>query len=219
MANTIDPQSSASNAPVNNRLRTLSDDLQLLVSNANGRTMSLGRMIDVLGDRGHAVLIIILTAPFLVLPIPGISTAFGIAILMLGMCVMLNIRPWLPGFVRRREISNETLHRLVMIVERVLSKVERLLRPRLRAMTAPRLHWLIGLSLSVAAVALALPIPIPWNNVPPAVVLMLLAFGLLEQDGLAVLIGHILNLLLWTTLFFIGDFLMNSMPRVWQKLT
>lgn len=201
-----------------NRPRRLADDLDALLKDANGRSITLARMIEVLGDRGHAVLIIILTAPFLVLPIPGISTAFGAAIFMLGVCVLLGIRPWLPKFIARRELSNEKLQRLVYGVERVLKKVDKLLKPRMSALTSKAWHWSIGLSLCAAAVALALPIPIPWNNVPPAVVLMFLAFGLLERDGVTLLIGHALNIILWIILFLMGDFIIQMLQKVWHKV-
>lgn len=199
--------------------RRLADDLQALLADANGQPITLRRMIEVLGDRGHAVLIIILTAPFLVLPIPGISTAFGAAIFFLGACVTLGIRPWLPNFIARREISYEKLQRLVSGVERVLKKVEKLVKPRLAALTSRAWHWLIGLSLCAAAVALALPIPIPWNNVPPAIVLMFLAFGLLERDGIALLIGHALNIILWILIYLMGDFLISMLQKVWERVT
>lgn len=199
--------------------RKLADDLQALLDSANGQPITLGKMIEILGDRGHAVLIIILTAPFLVLPIPGISTAFGAAIFMLGVCVTLSIRPWLPRFIARREISNEKLHRLVNGVERVLKKLERVVKPRWTILTSRAWHWLIGLSLCAAAVALALPIPIPWNNVPPAVVLTFLAFGLLERDGITLLIGHVLNVVLWIILYLMGDFLISMLQKIWERVT
>lgn len=208
----------ASDANLKAPPRGLAADLDRLIADAAGGPITLGRMIEVLGDRGHAVLIVILTAPFLVLPIPGISTAFGAAIFLLGVCVMLGVRPWLPAFLRRRELSNEKLTRLVGGVDRVLNRVERIVKPRLRVLTSRAWHWSIGLSLCVAAVALALPIPIPFNNVPPAVVLMFLAFGLLERDGVSLLIGHVLNVVLWTLLYFMGDFLITTLQKVWQSL-
>jgi hypothetical protein len=198
--------------------RRLGDDLQALVDDAAGKPISLGRMIEVLGDRGHAVLIIILTAPFLVLPIPGISTAFGAAIFALGACVMLGIRPWLPRFIAKRQLSSEKLSRLVAGVERVLRKVEKVCRPRMLWLTHKAWHWLIGFSLCAAAVALALPIPIPWNNVPPAFVLMLLAFGLLERDGVLLVAGHIANIALWIAIYFMGDFLIDMIQKAWNTV-
>lgn len=198
--------------------RKLADDLQALLDDADGKPITLGRMLSVLGDRGHAVLIIILTAPFLVLPIPGISTAFGAAIFILGLCVTLGIRPWLPGFIARRELSHDKLVRLVGGVERVLKKFERVVKPRLSMLTSKAWHWLIGVSLCAAAVALALPIPIPWNNVPPAIVLMLLAFGLLERDGVLLMIGHVANIALWIGIYLLGDFLIQMLQKAWHMV-
>jgi hypothetical protein len=194
----------------------LSEDLEKLLAHADGKSMTLGEMIEVLGERGHAVMIVILTAPFLVLPIPGISTAFGAAIFALGACVMLGIRPRLPGFVARREISHEKLVRLIHGVERVLLRLEKVIKPRQEWLTHKFWHWMIGFSLCAAAVALALPIPIPWNNVPPAVVLMFLALGLLERDGVMLIIGHVLNAVLWVLLLVFGGFIWEMIRRLFE---
>lgn len=197
----------------------LADDLNALLKASEGKSVTLQRLMEQLGDRGHAMLIVLLTAPFLVLPIPGISTAFGAAIFLLGGCVMLGVRPWLPKFIARKEISYPALEKLVGKVSGLLRRLERVLKPRLTALTHRAWHWSIGLSLCAAAVALALPIPIPWNNVPPAIVLMFLALGLLERDGIALIIGHILNVILWIILYFMGDFLIQIFQKFWDKIT
>lgn len=196
----------------------LSEDLDKLLAHADGKPITMQAMIDVLGERSHAVLIVILTAPFLVLPIPGISTAFGAAIFTLGACVMLGLKPWLPRFVARREISHEKLVRLIHGVERVLLRLEKVIKPRHAWLTHRFWHWLIGFSLCAAAVALALPIPIPWNNVPPAVVLMFLALGLLERDGVMLLIGHVLNIILWTLLILFGGFIVEMIMKLVERV-
>jgi hypothetical protein len=104
-------------------------------------------------------------------------------------------------------------------VERVLTKVEKMVKPRIAMLTSKVWHWSIGLSLCAAAVALALPIPIPWNNVPPAIVLMFLAFGLLERDGVMLVIGHILNVTLWIIIYLMGDFLIQVFQKFWDKIS
>jgi hypothetical protein len=178
--------------------QTLAHDLaRLEKTHQAGQHLTIAELVELLGDRGHAVAILILGAPFLVIPIPGLSTAIGGVIILMAIALMLNRKPWLPTRLRNRQISPAGLQRLVHGTNRVLRRLERHVKPRMLWVTGQRWHWLIGFSLLAGAVALALPLPIPGNNIPPAVGIVLLALGLLERDGLLVLIGHIYTALLW----------------------
>lgn len=179
--------------------------------------VTFAELMEALGERSQAVLVLLLGFPFLVPTPPGFSTPAGAAIAFLGVSILLARRPWLPGFVARRRLSLATLEKLVGVTLRLFARIEKLVKPRMGFMLAPGLHWLIGLSLVSAAFVLALPIPIPWNNGPPAIVILLLGLGLLERDGLLVLLGHVGNLALWVVLYFAGSFLLDLAQRVIEK--
>lgn len=169
----------------------LAADLQRLEDAANGMPITIDRLLETLSERGNAVAILILSAPFIFIPIPGLSTAMAIVILGLSIGVIVGGKPWLPGFVRRRELSPETLHRLISGTRRLLNKVGGMVRPRMVWLAHRSQHWLIGISLIVTTIMFALPLPIPGNNIPPAIVLVSLSLGLIERDGLLVLLGHV----------------------------
>jgi len=68
------------------------------------------------------------------------------------------------------------------------------------------LAWrLTGLSIFLAAFMLSLPIPIPFANMIPAIGLIHLAAGLIQRDGLAILVGHAFTLGAYLYLYFIWD--------------
>lgn len=182
----------------------LADDLQRLEKAANGMPITLNQLVSTLEDRGHAVVIILLAAPFVIIPIPGLSTIVGLAIIALSFGVIFNLKPRLPNFIGKRLISPEGLRRIVNGTSRVLRRMEKLVKPRMQWLTGKNWHWMIGISLLFATIALALPIPIPGNNIPPAIGILLLALGLLERDGLLVLIGHLYTLILWLILILLG---------------
>ncbi|MBC8108719.1 MAG: exopolysaccharide biosynthesis protein [Anaerolineae bacterium] len=210
-----DPQAAAAKPEVGH---SLSSDLDAVLKHADGKTVTIGQIMDVLADRGHGVLIFLLSAPFLINPIPGLSTAFGFAIGILGLCVTFSLRPWLPNFIKRRTLTHDKLTKLIHGVERVLKKVERFAKPRLELFAHKKMRWLCGLSLMSLAFLLALPIPIPFNNVPPAIPLVILSFGMLERDGLLILIGHIGNIVLWIIMFFLGNLIWAAMAPIFAKL-
>ena len=68
----------------------LKEDLDRLLARAAGGSITLGEMIEVMGDRAHAALILIVASPFLVIPVPGFSTVVG---LLLALLLDLAVRP------------------------------------------------------------------------------------------------------------------------------
>jgi hypothetical protein len=70
---------------------------------------------------------------------------------------------------------------------------------------------LIGLGIVIAGLGLMLPLPIPFSNNIPAWAVVLLAIGMMEKDGLCVLLGHITAIVAWlfiglTSVFAVGGF-------------
>lgn len=177
--------------------KTLSEDLKSVLEHADGRAITIGEVVQVLGHRGMAVMLVILCIPFLV-PIPtmGLSAPAGAAVALYGVAVALNVRPWLPGFIARRQISHASLERIVGTGVRLSARAERLLKPRLKFMTWPGINILIGISLIFLGFFMALPLPIPGTNSAPAFGILLLLLGLVERDGLFVLAGQVVALLL-----------------------
>lgn len=172
----------------------LSEDLHALLAHSGGRAMALRDIVEALGERGHALVAIVLAFPFL-LPVPtmGLSAPSGISIAVMGLCVLLGLKPVLPGLVARREIPHATLEGVVGGAERIAARFEHLLKPRLDVMLWRGPHLVLGLGLVFAGIVLGLPIPLPLANAIPAVAILLYAGGMLERDGIFVLAGHVVN--------------------------
>lgn len=187
-------------APAIEEPRRLSADLRALLHEADGRTVTVERIEEILKGRGVAMLILLLAAPFIV-PAPGLSTPFGIAICLLGLRIAIGGRSALPAFIRHKEVKFGTLERVVGCIVRVVSKIEKHIRPRMRFMREhPRMVNLIGVAIISAGFVLSLPLPIPLSNLFPALSILCLAAGLMERDGLLVLWGYVLGLLSWVYL-------------------
>ena len=180
--------------------RRLSADLRALLHEADGRTVTVERIEEILKGRGVAMLILLLSAPFIV-PAPGLSTPFGVGICLLGLRIAIGGRSALPGFIRHKEVKFATLERVVNCVVRVVSKLEKRIRPRMRFMREhPRMVNLIGVGIISGGFVLSLPLPIPLSNLFPALSIMCLAAGLMERDGLLVLWGYVMGVLSWVYL-------------------
>ncbi|MFZ5861318.1 MAG: exopolysaccharide biosynthesis protein [Nitrospirota bacterium] len=188
----------------------LSDDLRTILDRAAGNALTLRRIVEILHGRGFDVLVIVLVLPFCQpIPLPGLSTPFGLALMFFGFRIALRQRPWLPDWLLRREISHETLAKIVNGAVAVAKRLEKLIHPRLRFMK----HWwsfnaVNGLAIASSAFLLMLPLPIPFSNTIPAWSILLLALGMMEEDGAVILLGYMMAGAAWTyiaSLWLLGE--------------
>ncbi|HEY6552163.1 MAG TPA: exopolysaccharide biosynthesis protein, partial [Vicinamibacteria bacterium] len=147
----------------------------------------------------------VLTLPFMIpVSIPGVSTVFGLAILSIGVGVTLNRVPWLPGRVLDRPLSTVSLRNAFEKSAGIVSRLERLVRPRWSWLTrTPTARFAHGLSLVLSALLLMLPFGlVPFSNTLPALAALLLALGLIERDGVSIAAGYVMNVV---TIVYFGS--------------
>lgn len=158
-----------------------------------GESVTLGSLVRALEGRSHALLILVLVVPFLQpIPLPGISTIFGLAIAAIGMQMALGRPPWLPARLREQRISRELLGRIGRIGRALFQRFERFIKPRGRFFHAhPGMRRTTGAAILGAGLLLSLPLPIPVSNFLPALSIALLSLGSLEEDGLVVVLGFV----------------------------
>lgn len=151
--------------------------------------LTIGEIIDRAGAASFGFLVAMLT--LLSLPIPGFSPIGGLAVSLGALQMIVGMqRPWLPGFVRRHRISLRTLRLISGKLVKWTSGLEKLVRPRFEFLTRGPLWSLCGACILIQALGLALPLPIPWSNSLFGIPIILYAIGLLEADGLLVMICH-----------------------------
>jgi len=64
----------------------LSEDLQHILDHADGEGVTIGKVVEILRGRGLDVLVILLALPFCTpIPLPGLSTPFGLVLMFLGL--------------------------------------------------------------------------------------------------------------------------------------
>ena len=171
---------------------TLRHCLHQALDNLRGEETSFGELISALSAKGWPALIIVLVIPFCIpIQIPGLSTPFGLAIAFAGVAMTLR-RPFrTPRRFARKTIPTATLRTILTRTVGLLDRFQILFQPRLRFLTAAGPVWILhGLLLTVLALLLSLPLPLPFSNMAAAVPILILSWGILEDDGIIVLIGY-----------------------------
>jgi hypothetical protein len=208
--------------PAEEVLDPISADLRGVLEAANGEAMSLEQIAAQLKERGWALLVLFLAAPFPIPNIPGLSVPFGVAIGLIGWAFMVRRRPWLPDFVMRTRLEHTTLAKVIPFIARFMERIERWTKPRMRwLVTGPINISLIGLGIVSGGFFLALPLPIPLTNGPPALSIIFLVIGMLCRDGIMVILGYFLGILAWAYLalwIYFGSYLLEWFGHLWQHI-
>jgi len=123
-------------------------------------------VISVLQGRAYLLLLVFLGLPFCTpIPLPGLSTPFGLVVAFIGLRLALGLKPMLPRRLLNTELPAGFFGKLVKFTRRIVSIFEKMLRPRLFALTnTDFLRRLHALAIFVAGLGLLLPLPIPFTN-------------------------------------------------------
>lgn len=179
------------------RTDALGEQLEIIIRNLPPDEVTLGEIRDLVGQDGLLLLTALLTLVFLVpVSIPGVSTVFGAAILLIGVSRLFNRALWLPKRFQRRRLPTEklraALHKGIILVRRM----ERISRPhRMNWLTCGRVMGVLNDgALILSACLLMAPFGfIPFSNTLPGLASLFLAVGLMQRDGAAILLGHLAN--------------------------
>lgn len=179
------PRSSESFSHTLNRLRSKAEGTEA--------SLSLKQVVEVFGPKGHALLILFLNLPFCQpIPIPGVSSALGFCMMIIAYFMILNRPPWIPERLARISIDKKFLVQIAARLEALMKRFEHVIRPRGRVYFQQRSTQITtGLLLCFHAFLLSLPLPIPFSNFFPAIALLLLSLGTLEEDGVVMALGYV----------------------------
>lgn len=172
-----------------------SEAIAQLLARMDKPNFSVRELMAMMGEKGLLMLCALMTLPFLFpVSIPGVSTVFGLAILLIALSISAGRLPWMPSFVADRQLDTGKLKPVLQRGVTVLKKLDRVMRPqRLRILTAGVMNNFNGLAIMFAAALLMLPLGlVPFSNTLPAVAVLLLALGVSQRDGLMVLGGYLM---------------------------
>ena len=158
---------------------------------------SLRDLIALSGEQGLLLLCALLTLPFLLpVSIPGVSTVFGAAIILISIGVTLNRVPWLPRRILDKPLPTTQIKSVFGRGARLVARFEHLIRPRWLVLTrGATINSLHGSALILGGVLLLAPLGlIPFSNTLPGFAILFLALGMLERDGAFIVAGYVMNL-------------------------
>jgi len=174
--------------------KSLSANLDTLLDQANGESLTLEGVFRGVGDKAFGLLLAILSLPSaLPVPAPGYSTPFGILLAILSVqMILLRERPSLPKFAMNRKLGFSTAQKLFGAANGFLHKIEWFIHPRMAWIGKPAGRSALGWLTLIMSCLMILPIPL--TNTFPAMVIFLIGVGLTEDDGLFALLAVLLGI-------------------------
>jgi len=164
--------------------------LEALMHNAPREDVTLQWIIEHLKERSFGIVMLLIAVIGL---IPGTSTLIGVLLAVPAIQMILaHKEPVLPRRIATRRLSTKRLAHLLERAIPVLKYLERFVRPRWATPFETTKRVVGGVILLLGATLLA---PIPFSQYIPTLVIMLLAFAYLEEDGVLLLIALIATLI------------------------
>lgn len=175
----------------------LGQKIELIIQRLPPKEVDFMEISDIVGTDSLMLLTIFVSLVFLVpVSIPGVSTVFGTGILLIGITRLLNRKLWLPKAIAYRKLPSEQLRDGFKRALAGFRRLEKISRPhRLPQLTS--VGWVSRVNhLSFILAGLLLMVPfgfIPFSNTLPALALIFLAVGMLQRDGVSILLGNLAN--------------------------
>jgi hypothetical protein len=201
----------------------LSADIARVLDAFAHREVTLGEIVALMHQRAYSFVLLIVALPFCTpIPLPGLSTPFGLVIAFIGLRIACGLHPWLPKRMLALRLPAKWLPKMFQAVERPVRWLERFLRPTLPVLLRPGVfRQLHGAIIMISGLLLLLPLPVPFTNFFPAVAIALLACAMMEGDGRFSIAGAVFflaALAYFSFLIFGGAALASGINAWWKSL-
>ena len=178
-------------------------DAVLADAEHQGQTrLSLGAMAEALQERAFGLMILALALPCCLPFVYLIPQIVALPMLVLtGQMASGRHAPWLPEKLKTRDFDIAAMRAVVARGKRWFGWAEHIARPRLLVLSGPRASRIIGALMMIPSASILLPIPS--TNTVPGIGVAIASIGLIERDGLMILLGLILGLV-WVAFLLIS---------------
>lgn len=156
-----------------------------------------GTLADTIGEgvRQRLVWLGLLAMPLLFpVALPGMASVVGTLCLLIAIGLCRGQSLPLPRWLASRELGARTQAVLASMVNRSVRVIARVSRPRMLALSNQPARMLNGVVLCAAGLSMVVPVPlISFDNVLPALAMVLVAWGLRLRDGWMLLAGYLVT--------------------------
>lgn len=177
--------------------------------------ITIRAMVHAFGERAFGFLTLVFALICIIpLPIPGIHMLLSIPLFYLSAQQMVGRREvWFPQKVLDYEIPRKAFENISIKAIPWIIRIESISKPRLTFLTSR--WWFCFFGAAIFYITAFLSIPLPLTNLVPAIGISLMALGLLNRDGVTLIIGAIIGVV-WSFLWYLAWYM--GLVAVFTKL-
>ncbi|HEY5235174.1 MAG TPA: exopolysaccharide biosynthesis protein [Rhabdochlamydiaceae bacterium] len=181
--------------------------------------ISIKTILTILSGKGRILLLVCLSLGFG--QIPGVAVFLGLFIAYLGLRIAVaKSFIWMPQVILRKKIPSYFLIKVIKQILRFLKFMKKWSHPRYVWATQQTTTRIVnGLMIALVGVSLAISPPIPFSGLLAFVAVFSIAIGLLNDDGIFIIMGYICTLLYFITILFLLKVCSFSQMLEWGNHT
>ena len=194
----------------------ISDRLDLLAAESQNEAVTLGWVLAQLNERAFGRFLLVLALPCCIPFLYGIPQVVALPLMFVSAQILLGRRvPWLPSRLAARSVASAELRTLADRAGPWLRKIEAVSRPRLGFLTRAPMDRVVGAALVLFSASIL--VPLPGTNTVPGIAVVVVAMGLLQRDGILVILGALLGTA-WIATLLIAGATLASLVKTWLGL-
>jgi hypothetical protein len=191
--------------------KTISSLLNDFAKTTGDDNITLFELKETLHEKGIALFMLFFSLPLTIpLPVPpGYTTILALPLLIFSVQLLFGgTSLWLPNWLAKKSVKRKTLAYFIEKTSPLLKAFEKITRQRFSIFNTSMGEKFYGLLSFVCAVSIAIPLPL--TNFIPAGGIALMSLGILNRDGLMVILGIIVS--------FIGLFITGLVLTLGHKV-
>lgn len=171
-----------------------SETLEKIGHKSKDGTTKISELMEDFHENGLLLALIFFALPIAIpLPYPpGFTTIMGVPLMILSIQMILGSKKIrLPEKINDYPLKNSTLKSISNKIVPIIKSIEKYMRPRFNFARSVYCEQFIGVICLIAATAVA--IPLFMTNAIPALGITVMALGLMNRDGLVIIVGFIIS--------------------------
>lgn len=162
-------------------------------SNPNDR-ITIGDLMLAMNSGGFGLVLMFFSLPILIPLPPPFPSLFSIPLVIFAAQMMIGLEaPKLPKIISKKTIKRAILANILEKSSIYFAKVETILKPRLLFLSRGIFERIIGFFLFIFALLILTPLPL--SNFLPGIAILVVSFGLIEKDGIIIILGLLIGII------------------------
>jgi hypothetical protein len=165
-------------------------------ANHSGRKVSVDEILEAFGKRSFGPLLL-LTGLLGMTPVAAVPTAptlLAVITLLISVQLLLGRDSiWIPKLLGRLSATSDKVQKAVKVARKPARVADKIVRPRLQALTHPAADRLVGLACALVAICVPPLELLPFVAFIPSLAIFAFGLALVARDGLVVLLGFLVT--------------------------